>query len=142
VNKPLHEYFGYTDAADLEKMAGTGVSDGIHEFLRRSGIKYTELIDLVNSRFINPHLGLLTFLEGLFGSTGISGTSLYDKLKQIHAGTLNPATDADLMTSLSGKIEAADFTFWIQKNFDYFNEVITLYQSKSMCDLNTTYLKT
>ncbi len=84
--RQLHQYFGYTNAADIEKMAGTGVADGIHEFLRRSGIKYTDLVELIKTRFINPYQSLLDFLEDLFGSSSMTASTIYNKLLQIRAG--------------------------------------------------------
>ncbi|MBL0073872.1 MAG: hypothetical protein IPP34_19550 [Bacteroidetes bacterium] len=75
--KQLQQYFGFPFSSspnpeldpivltNLEKVAGTGVTDGIHEFLRRSGLKYTELVDLIKTKFINPHQGILEYLEGL-----------------------------------------------------------------------------
>jgi hypothetical protein len=139
--RQLHQYFGYSNSVDLEKMAGTGVSDGIHEFLRRSGIKYTDLVELIKTKFINPRQHLLDFLENLFVNSTVSASVIYAKLGQIKAGTLDPSTDADIMAVLPATLSAADFGTWVQDNFDDFNQIITLYQSTSICDLDTTYLR-
>jgi hypothetical protein len=140
--KALHEYYGYATAAELNKMAGTGVSDGIHEFLRRSGMKYAELTELIKTKFINPHQHTLDFLEDLFADSPLGPSLIYNKLQQINTGALNPANDPEIMSAISGKISPADFAAWVQQYFEKFNTVITLYQSESMCDLNTTSLKT
>jgi hypothetical protein len=152
--RQLQQYFGFSFSsapnpeldpvviANLEKVAGNGVADGIHEFLRRTGIKYTELVDLIETKFINPHRNILEFLERLFSAGTMKAQTIYTKLQQINAGTLDPSTDTAIMAVLAGKISPADFTVWVQDHFDEFDSVITLYQSKSMCDLNTTYLKT
>lgn len=140
--RQLHQYFGYAAAGQMEKMAGTGVSDGIHEFLRRSGLKYTDLVELVKTTFINPHQQLLDFLEALFVNSTMNASTIYTKLQQVNAGTLNPATDAGIMAVLTAaSMQPADFTAWVQNNFDEFNSIITLYQSTSTCHLDTTYLR-
>ncbi len=139
----LHEYYGFTLAADLEKMAGTGVSDGIHEFLRRSGMKYTELVELVKTTFINPHQHLIDFIQKLFYNSALSSAALHAKLQQINAGTLIPSNDAAIMAALTpANITSAQFVTWVQQNFASLNKIITLYQSQSMCELDSTYLRT
>jgi hypothetical protein len=141
--KQLHEYFGYSAAGDLEKLAGTGIADGIHEFLRRAGVKYTDLVEIIITRFINPYQNILDYLQELFVNSTMNATTIYSKLQQINSGTLHSATDPDIMNVLTpASIAPADFDTWVQQNFNNFNSVITLYQSESLCDLNTTYLKT
>ena len=51
----LHEYFGYTAADELESLSA------VPEFLQRSGVAYTDLVELVKTQFINPHQGTLDF---------------------------------------------------------------------------------
>lgn len=152
--RQLQQYFGFPFSsapdpeldpvvvANLEKVAGNGVADGIHEFLRRTGIKYIDLVELIKTQFINPHQNILEFIERLFLAGTLKADTIYTKLQQIAAGTLDPSTDPDIIAALAGKIPAADFAVWVQDHFDELDSVITLYQSKSMCDLNTTYLKT
>ena len=141
--KQLHEYFGYAVAGDMEKMAGTGVADGIHEFLRRAGVKYTDLVEIIKTKFINPNQSVLDYLQGLFINSSMNASTIYAKLQQINAGTLNSAGDPDIMNVLTqATIAPADFDAWVQRNFNNFNSVITLYQSDSLYDLNTTYLRT
>ena len=141
--RQLYEYFGFTIAADIEKMAGTGIADGIHEFLRRSGMQYTDLVELIKTTFINPNQTIVDFLEQLFLNSTMNASTIYAKLQQINAGTLIPASDADIMAALNpAGITSPDFVTWVQAHMAGFNEVITLYQSQSMCDLNTTYLRT
>ena len=55
-----HEYFGYDAPAQLENMSR------VREFLQRSGLAYTDLVELVQTRFINPHQSTLDFLEAVF----------------------------------------------------------------------------
>lgn len=148
--KLLHEYFGYTIAGDLEKMAGTGVTDGIHEFLRRAGVTYTDLVEIIKTKFINPYQKLLDHLQELFLNSSLKAPDIYTKLQQINAGVLNSAADPDIPNVLNqwntkhpaASVTSNDFDLWVRKNFNDFSTVITLYQSNSLCDLNTTYLKT
>ena len=142
VARPLNEYFGYASLSEVENMAGT-VSNGIHEFLHRAGIHYTDLIALIKTKFINPHQDKLEFIENLFASSSNKSDVIYNKLKQIKAGSLSPSADAILMTSLGAKgISDVAFTQWVTNNFDDLDSVINLYQSNSLCDLDTTYLRT
>jgi len=133
----LPGYYGYTVTADLEKLAGTGVADGIHEFLRRTGVKYTDLIELVKTKFINPHQGILKYLEDLFANSTLNASQIYAKLKQINEGI----PDTAFILTLPLEIQNG-FNAWVLSHFNDFDSVITLYQSNSMCDLNTTYLRT
>ena len=156
-SKQLQEYFGFpvSAAADptvdpvvianLEKLAGFGVpaADGIHEFLRRTGIKYTDLVELIKTKFINPYQDKLDFLESFSVKSGLDGATLYSKLKEIKNGTINWATNAVLSSAIVSLGETTvTFTSWVQDNFDNFDSIITLYQSNSSCDLDTTYLVT
>ncbi|KUO75916.1 MAG: hypothetical protein APF81_01625 [Desulfosporosinus sp. BRH_c37] len=139
----LWEDYGYNSHSDLEKLAGTGIKDGIHEFLRRSGINYTDFVELLKTNFINPYQSILDWLEELFSDSSLGGKTLYSKLQKINYGTLLPSSDSEIMTALNqAKISANDFTAWVKANFSNFNSIITLYQSKSRCDLDTTYLRT
>ncbi len=57
-------------------------------------------------------------------------------------GTLDPTTDAAIVSALPATMTPAAFKTWVTNNFDNFKEIITLYQANSACDLNTTYLRT
>lgn len=75
--KPPHEYYGYaTELAMLDNnedptIGQTGLSFVKMQFLRRTGIQYTDLVKLLKTRFINPRYpkGLaLTILENIRSS--------------------------------------------------------------------------
>ena len=134
---PIHQYFGYTAHAQLESMAE------VREFLKRSGVEYTDLVDLVTTTFINPHQNVIDFLEEIFVDSVLNASEIYDRLKRIDNGTLLPSADADVMVSLSAaSITSEEFVVWVQNNFDGFNEAITLYEPNSLCQLDTTCLRT
>ncbi|MBK8413034.1 MAG: hypothetical protein IPL22_00135 [Bacteroidetes bacterium] len=147
--KQLQQYFGFPFSSspnpeldpivltNLEKVAGTGVTDGIHEFLRRSGLKYTELVDLIKTKFINPHQGILEYLEGLFVNSTMGASAIYIKLQEIKEGT----PDSTFIATLPVEVQPT-FVAFIQEHFDNFKSVITLYQANSICNLDTTYLRT
>ena len=150
---PLHEYFGYSNAADFGNMQDETDADGnprgIRPLLERTGLAYTDLVELVKTRFINPHQGTLDYLEKILSYASIDATTLYTRLGQIEAGTLNPADDADIVAALNDfnsangtSVTTAEFAQWVTDHFSQFQQVITLYEPDSKCDLETTELKT
>jgi hypothetical protein len=133
---PLHAYFGYTAAGQLEGMSA------VREFLRRAGVEYTALVELIKTKFINPHQGTLEFIEKVFASSTIEPSALYTKLGQIAAGTLDPAADAAITAALAPfGIAPADFGAWVVAHFAELQQVVTLYEPTSRCDLDTTRLR-
>jgi Tc toxin complex TcA C-terminal TcB-binding domain/ABC toxin N-terminal region/Neuraminidase-like domain/PA14 domain/Salmonella virulence plasmid 28.1kDa A protein len=140
---PLHQYFGYSSAPQVEKMSA------VREFLSKSGIAYTDLVELVKTQFINPHQGTLDFLEKIFSYASIDATTIYQRLQQIESGTLNPANDPEIVGVLNDynsanetNITASEFADWVTAHLSEFRQVITLYEPESKCDLDTTRLKT
>jgi hypothetical protein len=139
----LHIYFGYPAAGDIEELSAA------REFLRRSGVSYTELVELVKTRFINPHQGTLDFLEKIFAHGSLDAATIYARLVQIEAGTLDPATDGDIMAAINAYngahgtgITAGEFAQWVADHLGEFRQVITLYEPESKCDLENTKLRT
>jgi hypothetical protein len=75
--QPVHEYYGYrgdTGAADMlsldedEQSGQKGLTFVKKQFLPRTGIQYTDLVELLKSRFINPNFPqgqALTMLEAI-----------------------------------------------------------------------------
>jgi hypothetical protein len=113
----------------------------VNAFLNRTGIKYTDLIDLLNTKFCNPHRSTLDFLQELL--SGISGgsKSLYETLRQIKDDP-DPIPDGEIKTMVESKgVEAVVFKTWLRDNFDNFRSVMTLFQLDSLCDLEATEIK-
>ncbi|CAN5241687.1 hypothetical protein BH23BAC2_BH23BAC2_15780 [soil metagenome] len=132
--RPVFEFYGFENTSDLKQITS------VPEFLKRTGVKYTELVALVKTRFINPSQWTLSILEEIFSESGIPPVSLYEKLKQIENGTLNP--DLEIGKALnSKKIKPNIFVSWVQKNFSGFQSIVTLYEPESNCNLETTSLK-
>jgi hypothetical protein len=114
----------------------------IPEFLRSTGLQYTDAIDLLQTGFINPGQPILDYMEELFTNTTLTSAVIYQKLKAIAAGA-DPASDADIMTALNAStISAVDFKAWAGVHFPVFQQIITLFQSSSDCDLGSTQLRT
>jgi hypothetical protein len=139
----LHEYYGYTSAGDLENLSA------VREFLRRSGLAYTDLVELVTTSFINPFQGTLDFLQNIFSFATIDSNTLYARLEAIEAGSLDPADDPDIVAALTAynqqtgsTLTPADLGDWIVAHLKEFRQVITLFEPESRCDLDTTSLRT
>lgn len=139
----LHSYYGVSSAQELAKLKNA------RKFITNSGIEYTELVELVETLFINRHQGRLDFLQNVFSDSNINSSSLYSKLEQIEAQTLNPANDAQIKAAIDSynlnntkPIAYNEFADWVKKHLDEFKSVITLYEPDSKCDLDTTELRT
>jgi hypothetical protein len=144
---PLHEYFGYSNATDFANMQDETDSDGnprgIRVLLERTGLAYTDLVELLKTVFINPHQVVLKYIEGIFKESNIKPIELYIKLQQIEAGTLSPEADTQIKQAIDTKnIPYDNFKDKIVADFDKLQAVITLYEPKSKCDLDTTRLRT
>jgi hypothetical protein len=143
---PLHNYFGYSDAAELEDMAA------VPEFLRRSGIQYTELVELVKTRFINPYQDNLDFLQNVFKNSDLDPAIIYNYLERIEAGIITDDERLEIERTIINyrpDFDYSDLAGWVlrddeegRNNWDKFNAVITLYQPESLCELDTTLLRT
>ncbi|MEG3918511.1 neuraminidase-like domain-containing protein [Microcoleus sp. T3_A4] len=69
--KPVHDYYGYKTQQDMLSMDETqklGLTFVKKQFLRRTGIQYVDLVELLKTQFINPNYPqgkALTILESL-----------------------------------------------------------------------------
>src|SRR6202040_4379872 len=70
--QPVYEYYGYAADADMrsldedEQTGQKGLTFVKKQFLPRAGIQYTDLVELLKTRFINPNFPqgqALTLLE-------------------------------------------------------------------------------
>jgi len=134
------EYFGYNNFDELRDQLTK-----VPQFLKRTGIAYTDLVELVKTKFINPYQTTLDYIESLFNDRDIDPTSLYKKLQQIKAGTLLPQNDEQIKQALDASTDPnpypyQDFVTWINTNFEKLQLVITLWEPQSGCDLASTNL--
>lgn len=132
--REVYSCYGYTSGSDLEQLVN------VPEFLKRSGIAYTELVDLIKTQFINPHQDLLNYINILFKGR-FDSTTLYEKLSQIYSGGL-PSTDGLWEVLAEQEISSGEFTAWIEDNFVNLKSVITLFEPNSGCNLETTSIST
>ncbi len=148
----LHKYYGYETATGFASMQDESDSDGnprgIRVVLERTGLAYTDLVELVKTHFINPYQATLDFLERIFSSAAIDANTLYIRLGKIEASLLDPANDADIVNALSEyntstgtNITTDEFAQWVTSHFSLFQQVITLYEPDSKCALDTTLLR-
>ena len=59
--KNVWDYYGYPDDKTLQSNIFK-----VPEFLKRTGIQYTDLISLLETQFINPYQPVLVYIENLF----------------------------------------------------------------------------
>ncbi|MFT3750672.1 MAG: neuraminidase-like domain-containing protein [Agriterribacter sp.] len=133
----VHEYFGYTSDAEM-------LADAINAqvFIRCAGIDYTDLVEIIKTRFINPAQPAFQYLQQLFAATGMDAPDIYNALSAINKGN-----DVDITQALAGKIAYADFKQWTTRNFPGIQQLVTLYQSNEDIkdygyDIKKTWLKT
>ena len=139
----LHTYYGLAAAGDLDSLKA------VREFMHRTGVAYQDLVEIVKTQFVNPYHGALDFLQALFSYGSVDADALYTKLGQIEAGTLDPATDADMVAAITAynaargtAMTAGELEQWVTDHLAEFRQVITLYEPNSKCDLDTTELRT
>jgi hypothetical protein len=104
----------------------------VPEFLRRSGIAYTDLIELLKTEFINGGFSVLQFLE----DHGISYADVDDLAK---SGFVTP--NAHILKALLDPalgMTQAQFIAWIQPRFVALGRFIVLRSLAAQCDLSAT----
>ena len=144
---PLYQYFGYSNDWDFYSMQKETDADGnprgIRVLLERTGLAYTDLVELIKTQFINPYQVVLDYRESIFKGIDIDRIELYNKLQDVKAGTLLPEEDPIIKQALySRSIPYKIFRDRIIADFDKFKAVITLYEPDSKCNLETTKLRT
>ena len=148
--KPVHEYYGYTAEADMlstDEAAQLGLTFVKKQFLPRTGILYTDLVDLLKTRFINqayPQGQALTIMDSLrysyrFLQTLVDASSTDPKVRFAKLiGFLNaaqplvPTIDALLhpdpchQQDFDPCAQPCDFTNWVYCYFDRVGKLIVL----------------
>ncbi len=129
---------GIPDAATWNILGGNDphslevfLSD-VPEFLRRTGIAYTDLIELLKTEFVNPGFSVLQFLE----DHGISYADLDDLAK---SGFATP--NANILKALLDPalgLTQAQFISWVKPRFKHMGRFIVLRSGAAQCDLNAT----
>jgi len=126
-------YFGSPAPA----FTGTGVP--IETLIQRTGLKYTELLEVISTKFINPGQDALNVLQNLLNqaSPQPDQKTFYSEIK---GGGWT--ADAGLMKALTDNgISQPTFATWVTNNFLAFQKVITFYEPDSGCNLGKTSLQ-
>jgi hypothetical protein len=67
---PLYQYFGYSNDWDFYNMQKETDADGnprgIRVLLERTGLAYTDLVELIKTQFINPYQVVLDYIKSIF----------------------------------------------------------------------------
>lgn len=129
---------GIPDAATWNMLGGSDptslevfLSD-VPEFLRRTAIEYTEIIELLKTEFVNRGFPMLQFLED-------HGISYADVADLATSGFTTP--NAHILKALLDPtlgMTQAQLIAWIQPRFPQLGEFIVLRSGASQCDLSAT----
>lgn len=135
---PVESYYGNPVPAF------TGNALAAEALLQRTGLTYAQLVEILETKFINPGQDVYTVLQALIAGSTILAQSLYDELKNDTWETNVSETFTKLL--LPNNITASRFRNWINTvnsgstNLRRFQTLITLFTSSSDCDLNKTFL--
>ncbi|MFL9482876.1 neuraminidase-like domain-containing protein [Chitinophagaceae bacterium LWZ2-11] len=125
----VFKLYGFNNVTDFQK-ALFG-DQGIKEFLQATGLLYAELIDLLNTKFINPGIDAVNFIQKLFEGENIAGSDLYAILKDIkntpaNEAGLNAKIQDLLAKSNNSGLDLQAFKSYLDKNFTLFQQTIII----------------
>lgn len=154
-NIGTEKFFGLRNEVQLEALSGA------REVLQRTGLKYTELVDLLKTTFINPGWPVFNFLQNTVKDSGIPPALIYAVAKFIKNGRVydNKLTSflnefkigiekweeyyANVVGLLyTSEMTEDEWTHYITNNLPAFDSIITLYNEKSECAIDETVLHT
>jgi hypothetical protein len=146
--KSVPACYGYINADALNSMddsARSGLMFVKNQFLQRSGVTWIDLVDIVQTFFVNPNLPLgrdldilqslkfsYKFLQGLIPKTTDGSTPDYTKLAEFLVANLEFPSKSETAsggapTSDSDKTElTAELKDWADRNFKSLGNVIVL----------------
>ena len=102
---------------------------GVPEFMNRTKLSYIELVELLKTRFVNPHRQALKKLE----NAGIT----YKEVRSLIQGNF---TDID--PAIQGKLTNAELTLDdVKQLIEQHLHTIVLYSEKADCDLSATLIQ-
>ena len=136
--RELPEYLGEPAGTGIDAL-NAAVAD-VKTFTRRTGITYTQLTDVLRSRFVNPGVGLLVPLEAL-------KVSLH-QIQQRSDGDLSGGAFLDLLPDdLDTAPYGGEVLAWLDTNHDRIMSLITLTDLTAPedgaheCDMSTVELR-
>jgi len=146
-NTELHQLYGYDDSIGLDDLTKIGL---IQKFMNKTQISYLELIELVNTQFINPHQSSVAYFDFISSALSLKTNTMYlwlEKMAASDISELEPPVIAALQEYETNRQEGqpeitrALLVQWAGDNFDGFKQVITLFEHYSACKLETTRLR-
>ena len=132
--------FGFPDRSSFEKDVYS-----VPVLLNRAGLRYTELIDVLKTRFVNPGGDAADFIDALFGAGNTDRVVLFGTLKEIRNSSYNQVLQSRIQSILSKSAKPAldplKFKNWIDGNFDAFqNSVVLIPDPNDPCNFETATL--
>jgi hypothetical protein len=113
--------------------------------LRRTDLKYHELIEILDTRYVNPGCDAVRFIENLFINSNIERKELFAALIEIsEAPAENPLSD-ELKTKIQSLLDESDrpsidprhFKDWIDSNFESILKTVVIKTTTSdPCNYN------
>lgn len=140
----VHELYGYAVAEEIEQLSP------VRAFMEKTGLAYVDVVEILKTRFINPHQNTLDIFEEFFNGATIDSEMLYDWLTKSANGDATSDVDnaaIDVALAAANGDEPIQFSHtelaaWALGHFAKLQQVITLFEPESECDLETTRLRT
>jgi hypothetical protein len=158
--RPLWEYWGYSSEAELSssnKRSGSGLLFVESQLLPRSGLAYTDLIEIIQTQFVNPAypsgqtktiLDSLQysyrFLQTLVNYGASSSTKRYSQLADFLVASkklvnieailekfLPKSTSSKSNLNQNPKVKSRDIKNWVYSNFKKLGSIIVLDSGQS-----------
>jgi hypothetical protein len=148
--KPVHQYYGYSSEVDMlnnDETKKLGLSFVKKQFLKRTGISYIDLVELLKTRFINPYfpqgksLSIMEsiqfsyrFLQSLVDSSSTDPKVRFGKLLSFLEKTQPylPLVDAILHPNVCDAknedmcVQSKQLKQWVYCNFEKLGKLIVL----------------
>ncbi|MEO8763602.1 MAG: neuraminidase-like domain-containing protein [Ginsengibacter sp.] len=113
--------YGFNTSADFESAIYA-----VAEFLKRAGLQYAELINILQTEFVNPGIKAVNFIENLFINGSPDVKPVFQHLKDIKNAPLDNSFDTGLGATIKSllqhsekpALDAMAFKTWIDANFD------------------------
>lgn len=133
----LHTYFGLERSSDLRNLIK------LPKMLEQTGLKYTDLLSIFKTEYINPGIYNLKFLDELLKETDLGAKRLYDNLDAY--ATAPTSTELlplieEAVTAMNG-LDISAFQKWLPAHFDSVKETLTFYEPSSACDISNTSIR-
>ncbi|HXA29002.1 MAG TPA: neuraminidase-like domain-containing protein [Candidatus Angelobacter sp.] len=129
----LAEVYGYAPGTDVVAQMSP-----LQEFSRRTGVAYTDVEDILRTRFINPSAALIPLLDDLEVTA--------DVLKQVHDGTLTAAQFAALLPAgldpaRYGAVNLDGVAAWVTNNYASIMDLVVIDVAGAPCDTTKMLLR-